>query len=1017
MSSEEEIMKNQEEVEKKNEEVVEEKEEKEKKEDKEEGEEEEEEEVLNEEGEKVRKKKSKKEKRERRKSRDNLEDETSETIDSRRLSKHSSSKRLSRRSSTEKLERRSSSDRLERRKSKLENMDKFEDDEEEIKRIMEKEELEVQIEEEKERQLALEKEKEEAALEEEKKKGKKGKKGKKEEKKPGKEEDRRVGYHELFKFADWFDIILMIVGAICSIGHGVMMPLFSIFFGDVVNAFGDPSAGLVDAVTDIVIKFLILAAAAGVASYFQVTCFMLAGQRQANRIRQRYFKSLLSQEIGWYDTIETGEITTRIANDTILIQEAISEKLGTFFQMFTMFIAGFVVGFVQGWRLALVVLAVVPLLMVCGAMMGKFLADFQSQGSKAYGKAGAVAEEVISSMRTVVSFGGEEREKIRYAGELQYALKAGEKKSHATGGGMAVTMLVMFLAYPLAFWYGNKLVNDGIMNAGEIVAVFFGLLIGAMSLGQAAPSITAFSSGAGAAAKIYTVIERKSKIDSQSDEGQRPDSARGEVEFKNVKFTYPNRPDQKILHGLSFKLLPGQTLAFVGHSGCGKSTSIALIERFYDADEGEVLFDGINVKDLSVKWLRENIGIVSQEPVLFNKTIGENISFGRSDSTQEEIIAAAKSANAHDFISKLPNGYSTKVGERGTQLSGGQKQRIAIARALIRNPKVLLLDEATSALDNTSEKIVQDALDRASKGRSTIMIAHRLSTVRNADVICVVDKGVIVEQGTHNELMAKKEKSLYQELVKLQEIAGREDGKKKKKKSKEDEEDEINQMLTAEGKPSAKRSSNKLSSALNGEEEENLKAKEEELPGVVLRSFRLNIPELGFMFFGLLGSLVNGGIFPVFSLLFSEVLSDLLTLQGIEKDNRVNFWCLMFIALAVAVAISNYLQSAMFGVSGERLTNRVRNMLFGALIHQDISFFDDEKNTVGVLATKLSSDATLLQGMTGFRVGTIAQLLSTLVIGLLIALISCWKLALVVLSCVPLVAFGGAMQLKLMVIF
>jgi len=581
----------------------------------------------------------------------------------------------------------------------------------------------------------------------------------------------------------------------------------------------------------------------------------------------------------------------------------------------------------------------------------------------------------------------------------------------------------MFCSYSLSFWYGSVLLDKGRMDAGSIITVFFSILIGAMSIGQASPSISAFASGSGAAVKIYEVINRKPTINPFSEEGESPSSVTGRIEFKDVHFTYPNRPQQKILNGLSFTLEPGKTLALVGQSGCGKSTSISLIERFYDPDQGSVTLDGKDLKNLNIKWLRKQIGIVSQEPILFAKSIKENISFGREGVTEKEIHQAARDANIHDFISKLPQGYDTLVGERGTQLSGGQKQRIAIARALVRNPKILLLDEATSALDNKSEKIVQDALDKARKGRTTVVIAHRLSTVRNADMICVVDKGVIVESGTHDELMAKP-KSIYQDLVKLQEIAGQE---KEGKKESEDagEPDSIQtQNSTRESSATVAASFSKTVSNKNDtsrKDEADLKESDGPIPPeytdskIFLRSFKLNLPEFVYILIGTLAAMTNGAVFPVFSLVFSEVLSDLLTTTDPEERRKnINFWCVMFIVLASGTGLANYFQNAMFGISGEQLTNRVRQMFFGAIIRQEVAFFDDTKHSTGILATKLSNDATLVKGITGERIGLTLQLLSTIVIGLIIAFTSCWELALVVLGCVPLVGMGAAGQLKVM---
>nr|XP_060638834.1 ATP-dependent translocase ABCB1-like [Anolis sagrei ordinatus] len=306
-------------------------------------------------------------------------------------------------------------------------------------------------------------------------------------------------------------------------------------------------------------------------------------------------------------------------------------------------------------------------------------------------------------------------------------------------------------------------------------------------MGEAAPNLESLANARGAAYEVFKLITQPRPIDSSSNEGFKPDKFRGEIEFKNIHFSYPSRPEVQILKGLNLKIQPGKTIALVGSSGCGKSTTIQLLQRFYDPAEGQIIIDGHDIRTLNLKWMRENIGIVSQEPILFATTIAGNIRYGREDITDAEIEQAAKEANAYDFISKLPDKFDTMVGERGAQLSGGQKQRIAIARALARNPKILLLDEATSALDNQSESIVQAALDKAKAGRTTIVIAHRLSTIRTADIIAGFEKGIIVEQGTHDELMAHK--GVYYALV-MQQSCG--------EKVKADETEEETDLETEE---------------------------------------------------------------------------------------------------------------------------------------------------------------------------------------------------------------------------
>ena len=346
----------------------------------------------------------------------------------------------------------------------------------------------------------------------------------------------------------------------------------------------------------------------------------------------------------------------------------------------------------------------------------------------------------------------------------------------------------MFAMYGLGFWYGIKRIMDSRegedckscaptdldcmetcqqYTSGNIFTIFVCVLVGSFRIGFLAPYLEAFTIARGAAGQIYRIIERVPSIDSISENGKKPGTISGSIKFRNVSFSYPSRPDTPILKNLNLDVPAGKTIALVGPSGCGKSTLIQLVQRFYDPDEGSVQLDGDNIKDLNLGWLRNHVGIVGQEPVLFNLTIRENICLSNPSASDFDIEKACKEANAFNFIQALPDKLNTMVGEGGTQLSGGQKQRIAIARSLVRNPKILLLDEATSALDTRSEKTVQDALDKARNGRTTIIVAHRLSTIRSADIIVALEKGVVRETGRHDELMASAD-GLYHSLVSRQ---------------------------------------------------------------------------------------------------------------------------------------------------------------------------------------------------------------------------------------------------------
>lgn len=383
------------------------------------------------------------------------------------------------------------------------------------------------------------------------------------------------------------------------------------------------------------------------------------------------------------------------------------------------------------------------------------------------GEAGAIAEECLMGVRTIQAFNGQEEMVAKYEKQLNSG------KKHAIWGGFWSGFFGgIFFFWLMAFMgcgilYGGYLLKVGIIKSpGDVFIIVVAMLLGAYFLGLISPHLMVLLNARVAAASIYKTIDRVPKIDPYSRHGKKIEKVVGKVTFENVHFRYPTRKEAKVLNGLNLTVEPGTSVALVGHSGCGKSTSVGLLTRLYEPEQGSVQIDGVDVRDLNLEWLRNVVGIVQQEPILFNDTIHNNLLFGNPDATRETMIRVCKMANAHDFIKKMPKGYDTQIGDGGVQLSGGQKQRVAIARTLIRDPKVLLLDEATSALDAQSESVVQSALNNASKGRTTIMIAHRLSTIREADKIVFFEKGVIVEAGNHEELVNLGGR--YFDLVKAQ---------------------------------------------------------------------------------------------------------------------------------------------------------------------------------------------------------------------------------------------------------
>ncbi|KAM8810396.1 ATP-binding cassette sub-family B member 5 [Eudromia elegans] len=877
----------------------------------------------------------------------------------------------------------------------------------------------------------------------------------KKKKKKEKPKKKVVGIFELFRYADWVDILLMIVGLIAAAANGTGLPLMIIVFGDMTNSFVQSglesytpeNASVNESVcfvpvdiegvmTKFAYYYVGIGCAVLVLSTIQVWTFLTAATRQSTRIRQKFFFAVLHQEMAWFDATQIGTLNTRLTDDINTIHEGIGDKICIFVQFFSTFLAGIIIGFIHGWKLTLVILSVSPLLAASAAVWSTLLASLTAKELSAYAKAGAVAEEILTAVRTVVAFNGQKKAIAKYDVNLESARSVGMKKSITTNTSLGVSQFLIFGSYALAFWYGTKLTVEekDTYDIGRVLIVFFSVLIGAFSLGQAAPNLESVANARGAAYEVYKIINKKRLIDSSSQEGYKPDKIIGEIEFKNIHFNYPSRPDVTILKGLNLKVQTGKTIALVGASGCGKSTSIQLLQRFYDPNQGEVTLDGRDIRTLNVKWLRENIGIVSQEPVLFATTIAENIRYGREDISDAEIEQAAKEANAFDFISKLPDKFNTMVGERGAQLSGGQKQRIAIARALARNPKILLLDEATSALDTQSESIVQAALDKARNGRTTIVIAHRLSTVRTADTIAALEKGVVVEQGTHSELMLQK--GVYYSLV-MQQGCG--NNVEDDRTSEEDEETEVEEYGESDGndfvqeltgqadlgdlgihkKSSVRRRSSRYKSKKRSKKSSEKKKKkdveEENLPAVSYsRILALNKPEWPYVTLGVIAAAVLGGVHPTFAVIFGKIIGAFQETDEAKKSKNTIVLSLMFLLLGVISLAAYVVQGFMFGKSGETLTMRLRSLSFRALLQQEIGWYDDQKNAVGVLLTRLATDASQVKGATGSRLGLMTMTVCTLLTAIIIAFVYGWQLTLLILACIPFVIAANAISARSM---
>jgi len=607
-------------------------------------------------------------------------------------------------------------------------------------------------------------------------------------------------------------------------------------------------------------------------------------------------------------------------------------------------------------------------------------------------------------------------------------------------------------------------VLTGCISGGRTMMVFFSILIGGFSVGQIGPGAQALANAQIAAAKLLEVINNKPTIGVGNDEaggkGLKRDDVDGEITLKNLHFRYERKhskssekdeidnnvdinTQQVVFGGCDLTMKAGETVALVGESGCGKSTIAKLVQRFYDPTDGCILLDGVDLRNINVHDLRSCIGVVSQEPLLFDTTIEENIRFGKPGATFEEIVQAARSANAHEFITSFPEGYQTMVGPKGGKLSGGQKQRVAISRAILRDPPILILDEATSALDNKSEKLVQQALDRlikhedggaAARKRTIIVIAHRLSTVRNADKIVVLGSpagtsaaitgSVILEQGNHEELI-KLENGFYRALA----------GAGLKSKAFVDDLSSSDGMVIAveenveltdeetytenvkdEMKTKEEKSTfwNSLKKSKDSDAAEKEKMEKEMLKKNKARVWSYTKPEMGWIVFGAVASAIKGAVNPLMSIAFVEMIVVWFDSDTEYMIRKSLHWSYMFYGLAITVMATELIQKSVFEMVGERLTTRLRGDLFRAILRKDVAWFEDDKNAVGFLASRLSTDVKLVRLVAGQSIAALLECSSSLLVGIIISLTASWEVCLIMFAMVPALGLAQYLQFAAM---
>ncbi|KXS13200.1 multidrug resistance protein 1 [Gonapodya prolifera JEL478] len=872
-----------------------------------------------------------------------------------------------------------------------------------------------------------------------------------------KQERKAVSLIDLFRFATKTERVFIAIGSLAAIFAGVLVPLGSLYIGQTLTALSSYNplcdstdstvraetqakygnldctlAAFRDNIRSVSLVFLALGAAQFVCCSAHNIIFSILAESQARRIRENYFRAVLSQDQGWFDDQKTGELISRMSADTTEVQDGIGSKISQTLQNMTTFIAGMVLGFTQGWKLSLVIIATLPVIAFCSYIVSWVMQQSASLNARAYARASAVATDAISAIRTVVAFGAEGREAGKYDEGLKEAESVGIRFGVKRGIGMGLANSLSWYSEALAYWYGSTLIAGGQYTAGNVIATLQAVTASGQSLFNVTPLAQFVATAQGAACELFKVLDRSSPINAFSTSGKRPSTVQGGIELRDVTFRYPSRPTAAVLTNFSLTIPRGMSVALVGSSGSGKSTVTKLIDRFYDPSEGAVLVDGLDVRDWNVAALRSAIGIVAQEPVLFNTSVFENVAMGIPAAVKEGmgeeavramVVEAAKVANAHDFVSALPNGYDTVVGAQGGQLSGGQKQRVAIARAVVGKPRILLLDEATSALDTASERDVQTALENAMQGRTTIIVAHRLSTIKNANRIVVMQHGSIVESGTHDELLAKGD--VYAQLVKAQEIRGAAHGSESEGGEREQTGSADTLEAGKDGSPEKVASEDVILQGLDSKREEVIELEDsvsanllktensEPQPPLWKQIAELAAPHWYLYIIGVLCSLGVGIIIPVFAFLASTILN-VYRPDNPNIQSEGNFWALIYVFVTTGGFFCMAGAIIALAFAGEKLTRKLRALLFASILHQEIAFFDHPKNSVGALTTKLSQDASEIQKLVNIALRSLLMTSVGVLGGIVYMFLHGWQLALLGVILFPILAIEGFLSMNAM---
>ena len=835
-------------------------------------------------------------------------------------------------------------------------------------------------------------------------------------------EEKSISLFRLYThLCEPIDYLYMVLGTIGSIGSGITMPLLAYMMSDLFSDIGNTSENVTEvdieemknvvekAMNKQIKRFLIFGALTFVANFLNVCFWTLVGERCVHHMKRNYFTVILSQEQGWFDAHNAFEFATKVQAQLEQVEQGMGDKLGQVLMMISQCISGFIIAFITSWKITLVMLCMAPFIIGVILFMVTAMRTGIIMGRKTYEKGGGIAEEMLYNIKTVASFSNFEFEQKRFNEKIEVCYQLDLATVFKLG--LAIGLLIFFLnaTQTISLSYGRTLIRKDInankgqdFTGADVIGVTFSTLMAIMGFGLIAPNIKIIQESCTASSDYFTLVEREPAMDfSQSVEKPDRDSIQGRIEFRNVVFKYPSDPNERIiLKGINLLFEPGKKVALVGESGCGKSTTVNLIERLYETTAGEIFIDGIEIKRFDVKYLRSLIGYVQQEPVLFNKSIRENLIFGRDEQLKElgdvddMIQTSCDEAYASDFIKNLPDELNYVVGIKGSKLSGGQKQRVAIARAIMAKPKILILDEATSALDNKSEKEVQRALDNiSSKNVTTVIIAHRLSTIKNADLIYAIKEGTVIEQGTHKELLEKH--GYYAGLVKSQlaqdEIETKEEQELSKKKS------------------SLKRR--------NTDEEVQFEKKDDEIfidqdkvkvqPCKIFRELH---EEKVTLFLAILGAAIIGIVTPINGMIMAKAMNALNSrYETIRYDDGLKYSMIM-LALAFIQGVGNFLMIWKFFSIGCTLCCNYRKKILRKYLQMHISFFDITQNSPGALLARLSIDTMQLNALVMSILGTTVQCGVILILGFILGCIYEWRLTLVQYCFMPFIVIAAVLR-------